>query len=88
VLDELDAALDDANIGRFVRVVQDFLRNSQFIVITHNRQTIAAADALYGITMEKFGVSKIISVRFQPDGNAALAPAAAPVPPADPVPAG
>lgn len=65
VLDELDAALDDANIGRFVGMVQEFQANSQFVVITHNRQTIEAADALYGVTMEKFGVSKIMSVRFQ-----------------------
>jgi chromosome segregation protein len=64
VLDELDAALDDANIGRFVTMVEGFVRRSQFIVITHNRQTIEAADALYGVTMEKFGISKIMSVRF------------------------
>ncbi|HMP72930.1 MAG TPA: chromosome segregation protein SMC [Kiritimatiellia bacterium] len=64
VLDELDAALDDANIGRFVRTVQGFLGDSQFIVITHNRQTIAAAGTLYGVTMEKQGISKIVSVKF------------------------
>jgi chromosome segregation protein len=64
VLDELDAALDDANIGRFVKTVQGFLDKSQFIVITHNRQTIAAARTLYGITMEQHGVSKIVSVKF------------------------
>jgi chromosome segregation protein len=64
VLDELDAALDDANINRFVTMVQGFVKKSQFIVITHNRQTIEAADALYGVTMEKFGISKIMSVRF------------------------
>jgi chromosome segregation protein len=64
VLDELDAALDDANIGRFVKTVQDYLVNSQFVVITHNRQTIAAARALYGVTMEQQGISKIVSVKF------------------------
>ena len=64
VLDELDAALDDANIGRFVKTVQDYLVNSQFVVITHNRQTISAAKALYGVTMEQQGVSKIVSVKF------------------------
>ena len=64
VLDELDAALDDANIGRFVKTVQEYLVNSQFVVITHNRQTIAAARALYGVTMEQQGVSKIVSVKF------------------------
>ena len=64
VLDELDAALDDANIGRFVTTVQGFLNSSQFVVITHNRQTIAASRAIYGVTMEKQGISKIISVKF------------------------
>ncbi len=64
VLDELDAALDDSNIGRFVSMLKGFLDDSQFIVITHNRQTIEAADVLYGVTMEKHGVSKIVSVRF------------------------
>ncbi|MBM4155595.1 MAG: chromosome segregation protein SMC [Lentisphaerae bacterium] len=91
VLDELDAALDDSNIGRFVTVVKEFLANSQFIVITHNRQTIGAANVLYGVTMEKRGVSKIISVKFNrhqaPPGKAAPAaapPAAEPEPPASP----
>ncbi|MGD9873427.1 MAG: chromosome segregation protein SMC [Kiritimatiellia bacterium] len=64
VLDELDAALDDTNIGRFVATVQGFIENSQFIVITHNRQTISAAKVLYGVTMEKHGISKIVSVKF------------------------
>lgn len=64
VLDELDAALDDANIGRFVKTVQGFVQKSQFVVITHNRQTIAASQIIYGVTMEKQGISKIISVKF------------------------
>ncbi len=64
LLDELDAALDEANIGRFVEVVQEFLQRSQFVVITHNQKTIAAAHALYGVTMEKRGISKIVSVKF------------------------
>lgn len=64
LLDELDAALDDANIGRFVKTVQGFLEKSQFVVITHNRQTISAARMLYGVTMEQQGVSKIVSVKF------------------------
>jgi chromosome segregation protein len=64
VLDELDAALDDANISRFVSVVKEFVAQSQFIVITHNQQTITASDVLYGVTMEQKGVSKIVSVKL------------------------
>ena len=64
ILDELDAALDDANIGRFVALVQSFLKDSQFIVITHNQKTIAAADVLYGITQERKGVSNVVSVKL------------------------
>ncbi len=65
VLDELDAALDDTNIIRFVQTLQDFLKTSQFIVITHNRQTIAAANTLYGVTMPEKGVSAIMSMKFK-----------------------
>ena len=64
LLDELDAALDESNINRFIKVVQGFLENSQFVVITHNRQTISAAECLYGVTMQEHGVSKIVSVKF------------------------
>ena len=65
VLDELDAALDEANIGRFVSMLQGFLNQSQFVVVTHNRQTISAADILYGVTMPEKGISKIVSMRFR-----------------------
>ncbi len=64
LLDELDAALDESNIGRFVKVLADFLQQSQFIVITHNRRTIAAAGVIYGVTMQESGVSRTVSMKF------------------------
>ena len=65
VLDEVDAALDEANIGRFCSVVKDFLDKSQFIIITHSKRTMAMADVLYGITMLGSGISKKVMVRFE-----------------------
>jgi chromosome segregation protein len=65
LLDEVDAPLDEANIGRFNQVVQDMAEGSQFVLITHNRRTMEAANTLYGITMEKAGVSKVVSVRLR-----------------------
>ncbi len=64
VLDELDAPLDESNINRFVRILQRFIEQSQFVVITHNKRTIGMADVLYGVTMQEHGVSRIVSVRF------------------------
>lgn len=64
VLDELDAPLDESNINRFVRILQRFLDQSQFIIITHNKRTIGMADVLYGVTMQEHGVSRIVSVKF------------------------
>ena len=64
VLDELDAPLDESNINRFLRVLQRFLVHSQFILITHNKRSIAIADILYGVTMQEHGVSKIVGVKF------------------------
>ena len=65
VLDEVDAALDEANIERFIAVLQEFLAWTQFIVVTHSKKTMTCASTLYGITMEESGVSKRVSVRFE-----------------------
>jgi chromosome segregation protein len=65
VLDELDAPLDESNINRFIKILQRFVNQSQFIIITHNKRTIAMGDALYGVTMEEHGISKIVSVKFR-----------------------
>ncbi len=65
VLDEVDAPLDESNIGRFVRLLREFKRQSQFVVITHNPRTIEAADWIYGLTMEEPGVSSVVGVRLE-----------------------
>jgi chromosome segregation protein len=65
ILDEVDAALDEANVGRFTAVLRDFLDRSQFIIVTHHKRTMAAADVLYGVTMAESGVSSRFSVRFE-----------------------
>jgi len=65
VLDEVDAALDEANIDRFVEVLREFMKSTQFLVVTHSKRTMACADTLYGITMQESGVSKRVSVRFE-----------------------
>jgi chromosome segregation protein len=64
LLDEIDAPLDDANIGRFVEMLQGMQSHTQFILITHNRKTMEIADRLYGVTMEEPGVSKLISLQL------------------------
>ncbi|MBD0316078.1 MAG: chromosome segregation protein SMC [Nitrospiraceae bacterium] len=64
LLDEIDAPLDEENIGRFTSVLRDLSANAQFLVITHNKRTMAIADSLFGVTMEDPGVSKIVSVRL------------------------
>jgi chromosome segregation protein len=65
VLDEVDAALDEANIERFIGVLEDFLQWTQFIIITHSKKTMTCASTLYGVTMQESGISKRVSVRFE-----------------------
>jgi chromosome segregation protein len=65
ILDEVDAALDEANVGRFTAVLRDFMELSQFIIITHSKRTMASADVLYGVTMQESGISKRVAVRFE-----------------------
>ncbi|OHD65503.1 MAG: hypothetical protein A2176_14015 [Spirochaetes bacterium RBG_13_51_14] len=63
-LDEIDAPLDEENIGRFVRLLREFARGSQFIIVTHNKKTMSIGETLYGVTMEEPGVSKLISLKM------------------------
>lgn len=64
VLDELDAPLDESNIGRFLKMLDKFIADSQFIIVTHNKRTMHRADVIYGVTMQEFGVSKPVGVRM------------------------
>jgi chromosome segregation protein len=73
LLDEIDAALDEQNVSRFVRLLQEFGRTSQFIVITHNKKTVTGAGTLLGVTMEESGVTKLISVRLENEDSARAA---------------
>jgi len=70
VLDELDAPLDESNIGRFVKVLDRFIDRSQFIIVTHSKRTMARADVMYGVTMEEFGVSKPVGMRLTQSDSA------------------
>jgi len=89
MLDEADAALDDANVERFVNMLKEFGARTQFLIISHNKRTMEAADAIYGVTMEEKGVSQIVSIEFQKRaGTHAPAPADSRLrSPAEPAPA-
>jgi chromosome segregation protein len=72
VLDELDAPLDETNIGRFLKMLDNFIDNSQFIIVTHNKRTMSRADVIYGVTMQEFGVSKPVGVRMTTEDTRTL----------------
>jgi chromosome segregation protein len=74
LLDEVDAPLDDANVDRFLNMLERFSSRTQFIVITHNKRTMESAKSLYGVTMEELGVSKLVSVRFETPASRESAP--------------
>ena len=69
ILDEVDAPLDDVNIGKFTKMIKQFSENSQFIIVTHNKQTMSAVDVIYGVTMQEAGVSKLVPVDFRSLSN-------------------
>jgi len=66
ILDEVDVPLDEANIERLTRLLREMSTHTQFIIITHSKKTMEAAQAMYGVTMQEPGVSKLVSVKFQP----------------------
>jgi chromosome segregation protein len=65
ILDEVDAPLDDANVGKFTKMIREFSENSQFIIVTHNKMTMSTVDVIYGVTMQEAGVSKLVPVDFR-----------------------
>jgi len=65
ILDEVDAPLDDANVGKFTKMIRQFSENSQFIIVTHNKMTMSSVDVIYGVTMQEAGVSKLVPVDFR-----------------------
>jgi chromosome segregation protein len=69
IMDEVDAPLDDANVGKFTQMIKKFSDNSQFIIVTHNKQTMSTVDVIYGVTMQEPGVSKLVPVDFRSLAN-------------------
>mgnify|MGYP005689649617 CR=1 FL=1 len=65
VLDELDAPLDEANIGRFLKLLDQFTKESQFVIVTHNKRTMSRCEVMYGVTQEEFGISQLIGMKFK-----------------------
>ncbi|MCU7492281.1 MAG: chromosome segregation protein SMC [Bacteroidota bacterium] len=72
ILDEVDAPLDDANVDRFTRIIKEFSKSTQFIIVTHNKRTMEAAETMYGVTIQEEGISKLVSVRFNEDFDAII----------------
>jgi len=68
-LDEIDAALDEQNVGRFIRLLKEFTRSSQFVIVTHNKKTMTIGETLYGVTMEEPGISKLVSLKMNKLGG-------------------
>ena len=83
ILDEVDAPLDDANVGRFMRLIRRFADRTQFILVTHNKLTMEAADRMYGVTMPTPGVSRLVGVRFDEAAGDGAEASAEPVAPAE-----
>ncbi|MBT5874032.1 MAG: hypothetical protein HOH43_11495, partial [Candidatus Latescibacteria bacterium] len=75
IFDEVDAPLDEANVRRFAAAVRQFAADTQFLIVTHNKRTMEAADYLYGVTMEEPGMSKMVSVRLEGEHEDDLKPA-------------
>jgi len=71
IMDEVDAPLDESNIGRFTALIKEMSLETQFVLITHSRKTMESASAMYGVTMQEPGVSKLVSVKFQPVADTA-----------------
>ena len=65
ILDEVDAPLDDANVGKFTKMIRQFSEESQFIIVTHNKMTMSSVDVIYGVTMQEAGVSRLVPVDFR-----------------------